>query len=145
MFNDNFFAKLEEENKEQESMRVQLELINEAQMQTKKKYEALKRSQSPVEYHEFVKRKNILETKLFKKKYEKVARHISGIPKQDKHNPFNQSHKPSVFNETLADPKMGIPQNEELFNHVIKYANKEAENKQDQKKGTKIGKNNVEA
>ena len=31
MFNDNFFAKLEEENKEQESMRIQLQLIHDAQ------------------------------------------------------------------------------------------------------------------
>lgn len=26
----------------------------------------------------------------------------------------------------MSDPKMGIPQNEELFNHVIKLANTEA-------------------
>ena len=90
----------------------------------------MKRSQSPIEYHEYLKRKNILETKLFKKKYEKVARHISGIPKTEKHlNPFIRSHKPSVFNEQLADPKMGIPQNEELFSHVIKYADKQAKEK----------------
>ena len=65
-----------------------------------RKYDSMKRSQSPIEYHEYLKRKNILETKLFKKKYEKISRHISGIPKKElQMNPFNNSHKPSVFNE----------------------------------------------
>ena len=67
----------------------------------------------------------MLETKLFKKKYERVAKHLSGIPKSDQNqNPF-KTQKPSVFAENIIDQKMGIPQNEELFNNVIK-ANKEA-------------------
>ena len=37
-------------------------------------------------------------------------------------NPFTAPYKPSVFTETLLDPKMNIPQNQELFNNVIKNA-----------------------
>lgn len=47
----------------------------------------------------------------------------------DKHmNPFTSPYKASVYAENILDPKMGIPQNEELFNHVIKFANKERGN-----------------
>ena len=41
------------------------------------------------EHGRFLKRKNNLEAKLFKKKYERIANHICGIPNGDKHmNPF---------------------------------------------------------
>lgn len=70
-----------------------------------------------------MKRKNILEAKLFIKKYERVAKHISGMPKLN----LTPHYQPSVFCENLLDPKMDIPQNTELFEHVIKYANNEAE------------------
>lgn len=42
-------------------------------------------------------------------------------------NPFTAPYKPSVFTETLLDPKMNIPQNQELFNNVIKNAIAEVE------------------
>ena len=40
---------------------------------------------------------------------------------------------------------MGIPQNEELFNHVIKYANNQAKEKAALQKGGAMGKGSVEA
>ena len=73
-----------------------------------------------------MRKKNNLEAKLFKKKYERIAKHISGIPSGEKHlNPFTSPYKPSVYTETLMDPKMDIPQNDELFRNVID-ANNEA-------------------
>lgn len=53
-----------------------------------------------------------------------MAKHLGGIPKQMRQEPY----KPSVYCETLTDPKMDIPQNDELFDHVIKYANTQAAN-----------------
>ena len=40
-------------------------------------------------------------------------------------NPFTSPYKPSVYTETIVDPKMDIPQNDFLFNYVID-ANNEA-------------------
>jgi hypothetical protein len=58
--------------------------------------------QTPHEFHEYIKKKNILEAKLFKKKYERVAKHVSGMPKMDRHmNPFTSPYKASVFAETI--------------------------------------------
>jgi hypothetical protein len=65
-----------------------------------------------------------METQVFKKKFEAVHRHISGMPKPAQEN---DSYQPSIFSEQLSDPKMNIPQNKELFNNVIKYEEKEAE------------------
>lgn len=61
-----------------------------------------------------------MEAKIFKKKYERIAKHMSGMPKDVSFNPFESSYKPSVFNEDIVDPKMNIPQNKELFENVIK-------------------------
>jgi len=70
-----------------------------------------------------LRRKNILETKLFKKKYERIAAHISGMPKSGGNlNPFDKPQPVSVFSEEIHDPKMNIPQNRVLFDDVIKYA-----------------------
>jgi hypothetical protein len=35
------------------------------------------------EYNSMLKRKNLLEAKLFKKRYEKVQKHLNGIPNMD--------------------------------------------------------------
>lgn len=61
-----------------------------------------------------------MEAKIFKKKYERIAKHMSGMPKDPHMNPFESLYKPSVFNEDIVDPKMNIPQNKELFENVIK-------------------------
>jgi hypothetical protein len=63
-----------------------------------------------------------METKVFKKKYERIDKHISGVPK-----PVVGAHqyKPSIYNEEIVDPKLNIPSNQELFNNVIKYKVKE--------------------
>lgn len=42
-----------------------------------------KKDQSEDDFTKFIRQKNVLETKLFKKKYERVAKHLSGIPKSD--------------------------------------------------------------
>ena len=42
-------------------------------------------------------------------------------------NPFTRQYKPSVFSENVKDPKMGIPQNEELFKNInAKFDGKDA-------------------
>ena len=70
-----------------------------------------------------LKRKNLLECKLFKKKYENVEAHLNGIPNMEQYNnPFKRNHLPSIFNEHLSDNKMDIPQNIELYENVIKSA-----------------------
>ena len=135
---NNFFSTSKKMSKEEESVKLQLEMLlsNQANKippyQLKKKVdkddedkEALtKIKQSEQEYCLFLRRKNILETKLFKMKYNSMQKHIGGIPNQERHlNPFQKPMKPSVFTEMIMDPKMNIPQNEELFNNVIKFAN----------------------
>lgn len=91
-----------------------------------------KMKQSEQEYCLFLRKKNILETKLFKMKYSSMQKHIGGIPNQEKHlNPFQKPLKPSVFTEMIMDPKMNIPQNEELFNNVIKFANNQVNKESD--------------
>jgi hypothetical protein len=43
------------------------------------------------EFNAVLKRKNLLETKLFKKRYEKVQKHLNGIPHIESHlNPFKK-------------------------------------------------------
>ena len=60
---------------------------------------------------------------MFRKKYERVAAHISGLPPSGgKLNPFDAPPPVSVFSEEIHDPKMNIPQNRVLFDDVIKYA-----------------------
>ena len=75
------------------------------------------------EYNSMLKRKNLLEAKLFKKRYEKVQKHLNGIPNLDNSlNPFKKGYKASIFNEGASDTKMEIPNNKELFENVIKAA-----------------------
>lgn len=63
-----------------------------------------------------------METKVFKKKYERIDKHISGIPKPI----LGVNHyKPSIYNEDVVDPKLNIPSNKELFKTVIKDQEKE--------------------
>mmetsp|Transcript_32530 Transcript_32530/g.49757 ORF Transcript_32530/g.49757 Transcript_32530/m.49757 type:complete len:102 (+) Transcript_32530:75-380(+) len=79
-------------------------------------YADASKKQSTSEYSHYLRRKNNLETRLFKKKYERISKHISGTGRHEKQaNPFTRSYKPSVFNEQIMDPKMNIPQNEELL------------------------------
>lgn len=43
------------------------------------------------EYHAMLKRKNLLEAKLFKRRYEKMRRHLSGMPSLETTlNPFKK-------------------------------------------------------
>lgn len=52
------------------------------------------------EYNSMLKRKNLLEAKLFKRKYEKMQKHLNGMPSMDRTlNPFSRPYVPSVFNE----------------------------------------------
>lgn len=142
MFNLNFFKKLEEETHEQVCMKQRLDLVTKMQEETlekdsknqkankKKKYQAAsaKPKQTFNEYCVYLRRKNIMETKLFKKRYEAVHRHISGMPKPTQET---DAYQPSIFSEQLSDPKMNIPQNKELFNNVIKYEEKDQEEGQE--------------
>lgn len=67
------------------------------------------------------------------------------MPNMERHmNPFTAPYRPSIFQLQMSDPKMGIPQNEELFNHVIKLANTEA-SKENQHLPNKIGLESNEA
>jgi hypothetical protein len=56
----------------------------------------MKGKQTFNEYCLFLRRKNNMETKVFKKKYEAVNHHISGIPKVK--NEVNE-YMPSIFSE----------------------------------------------
>lgn len=87
--------------------------------------------QSFQEYCKFLKKKSILEFNLFKKKYERISKHISGMPSSESQlNPFTRQYKPSVFSENTADPKMGIPQNESLFMVInAKFEDKDKDKK----------------
>ena len=63
----------------------------------------------------------MLELQLFKKKYQRVSAAITGSSGAiGRLNPFNQPHRPSVFNESISDPKMEIRANSDLFENVIK-------------------------
>lgn len=54
------------------------------------------------EFNSMLKRKNLLEAKLFKKRYEKVEKHLNGIPNMDSSlNPFKKSYQPSIFNDKM--------------------------------------------
>ena len=104
-------------------MRKQLELLVDI-YKPNENDKTFKRSDQ--EHGRYLRRKNNLEAKLFKKKYERVAKHICGIPNGEKRlNPFTAPYKPSVYAETIMDPKMDVPQNVELFDIVID-ANDEA-------------------
>jgi len=73
-----------------------------------------------IHYNAMVKRKNLLETKLFKQRYLQMVQHLNGMPNAEKAaNPFLKSPW-SIFNESLADPKMEIPNNREIFQSVIR-------------------------
>ena len=130
LFNQNFFSKLEEDSKEQEAMTKQLNLMIQMHQQKRSPDESKKSSsklsfnskQTQQEYNEFLRKKNNMEAKIFKKKYERISKHMSGMPKDLLSNPFDTSYKPSVFNEDIVDPKMNIPQNKELFENVIQRA-----------------------
>ncbi|TNV84874.1 hypothetical protein FGO68_gene1032 [Halteria grandinella] len=75
------------------------------------------------EYNAMLKRKNLLEAKLFKRRYEKVQKHLNGLSSSDKAmNPFNRPPLSSVFNEAALNSNDQIPQNRELFEFVIKEA-----------------------
>jgi hypothetical protein len=70
-----------------------------------------------------LKRKNLLEAKLFKRRYDKMQKHLTGMPGLDASvNPFKRPYKPSVFSESINDSTQSIPQNRELFENVIKEA-----------------------
>jgi stalled ribosome alternative rescue factor ArfA len=76
-----------------------------------------------LEFIAMLKRKNLLEAKLFKRRYEKITKFLGGLPVQDQTmNPFKKTAPQSVFNEHLHDEKTSIPQNRELFDQVIKEA-----------------------
>ncbi len=53
------------------------------------------------DYVSMLKRRNFLETKVFKRKFEKMQKHLNGKPSQDTTmNPFKRPHNPSVFSES---------------------------------------------
>ena len=60
-----------------------------------------------------------MEAKVFKKKYERVDKYISGIPKPVPG--VNKEYKPSIYNDEVVDPKINIPSNKAIFNNVIKF------------------------
>lgn len=37
-------------------------------------------------------------------------------------NPFKRNYQPSIFNESMSDNKMDVPNNRELYENVIKEA-----------------------
>ena len=75
------------------------------------------------EFNSMLKRKNLLEAKIFKRRYEKISKHLNGMPAMEKTlNPFYKLHTPSVFNESTDNTSYKIPQNKELFDFVIKEA-----------------------
>lgn len=75
------------------------------------------------EFNAMLKRKNLLEAKLFKKRYEKVQKHLNGVPNLDNTlNPFKRPYQPSIYNEIPKDSKMDIPHNKEMYENVIKQA-----------------------
>ena len=62
------------------------------------------------EYHAMLKRKNLLEAKLFKRRFEKMRRHLSGIPSMEVTlNPFKKTQSPSIFSENQYDDRIKIP------------------------------------
>ena len=67
----------------------------------------------------------MMEAKVFKKKYERVDKYISGIPKPVPG--VNKEYKPSIYNDEVVDPKINIPSNKAIFNNVIKFKQKEGE------------------
>ena len=70
-----------------------------------------------------LKRKNLLEAKLFKKKYENIAKYLNGNSNLEiSMNPFRKPYKPSIFNENIFDNKMEVPRNKDLFENIIKEA-----------------------
>ena len=75
------------------------------------------------EYLAMLKRKNLLEARLFKCRFEKMRRHLIGMPSLEATlNPFKKQHNPSIFSENQYDDKIKIPQNREMFENVIKEA-----------------------
>lgn len=66
-----------------------------------------KQSKVNTAFNSMLKRKNILQSKIFKKRYERVNKHISGNVGKSA-NPFKCNPK-SVFSEYINDPKMDIP------------------------------------
>jgi hypothetical protein len=65
------------------------------------------------EFNAMLKRKNLLEAKLFKRRYEKMQKHLNGMPSMERSlNPFNKIHPKSVFNESSfnsANSNYSIP------------------------------------
>ena len=59
-----------------------------------------------------------MESKVFKKRYERVDKYISGIPKPI--GGINKEYRPSIYNDEVVDPKVDIPSNKAIFNNVIK-------------------------
>ena len=75
---------------------------------------------------ESVRRKNMLETKLFKMKYFKICKIIVGGLAQNNYFGLDR-YTTSVMQENITDPKLDIPQNVEMFENVIKYSLPESE------------------
>jgi hypothetical protein len=62
------------------------------------------------EFNTMLKRKNLLEAKLFKRRYDKMQKHLTGMPGLDASvNPFKIPYKPSVFSESINDSTQSIP------------------------------------
>ena len=118
----NFFTKLEEESKEEIGMKKRLQMLLKFQEENfsggGKKKQLGARKQSYSEFNHFLKRKNIMEAKVFKKRYERVDKYISGIPKPI--GGINKEYRPSIYNDEVVDPKVDIPSNKAIFNNVIK-------------------------
>jgi len=129
----NFFSKLEGENEEYRSIVKQLAGMEEKHLKVLSSHGATLDATGMLvtapddkdrtklrmlvrACEEYAKRKNIIEFKLTKLKFSRVAKYISGNPKgEGSLNPFTAPYKPSVYSENVQDPKMDIPQNDELF------------------------------
>ncbi|CDW72235.1 UNKNOWN [Stylonychia lemnae] len=113
-----FFTQLEQKDMDNRLIEIIMFEIN--KMFSK---EMLKYRNVTSEYNSMLKRKNLLEAKLFKKRYEKVQKHLNGVPNMDSSlNPFKKQYQPSIFNTKMMDNKMDVPNNKELYENVIKEA-----------------------
>lgn len=59
-----------------------------------------------------------MEAKVFKKKYERVDKYMSGMPKSI--GGINKDYQLSIYNDQVTDPKVDIPSNKAIFKNVIK-------------------------
>ena len=88
MFDANFFDALEEKDMDNNLIEIITFEINKLFTKEMMKYRGV-----TSEYNAMLKRKNLLEAKLFKKRYEKVQKHLNGNPiLENGLNPFKKPY-----------------------------------------------------